>query len=222
MDDPGIFNEVTPSANSLIEQAKSLTVKPDNRIWGDPCNKHDPYKSGHHKNLELTYIFRGNKLISEYDDPRTLMITESWEPAKDTHAPKALTTSHIVPRITYLGTSISQSTREDMPLGNQVKITFRNDCGHAISISRSEWSAGPHGIVGEVLGQVIHSEQLSQWSPETHGFDVLHVDPAAVFAVWVGISREYSLADLKNRNSKKILGVISVTVDNGEKVTFEL
>lgn len=89
VDDPTFFNEVTDAANALIRDAKVLTLRPDNRVFGDPCNRHKPYKHGHHKNLELSYVFNGNKLISEYDEPHALYLTERWEPAVtlDQHSP---------------------------------------------------------------------------------------------------------------------------------------
>jgi hypothetical protein len=84
----------------------------------------------------------------------TLVQAKEAKQAKQDIAPLATPTSP--PRITYLGANILQSQREDMPFGNQVRITFRNDCGHAISVSRPTWNLGPRGVVGYILGHQIH------------------------------------------------------------------
>jgi hypothetical protein len=148
-----------------------------------------------------------------------LGMLQAKEAKKDT-APPA-TVAAAPPRIKNLGANLLQSQREDMPLGNQIRIAFRNDCGHAISVSQPNWNTGAHGLHAYILGHEIHDTR-SQWNPGQNSLDVLHVDPAAVFDVWVGIPNDYSLADLKNRQDKKILGVLTLTIDADKEAVFEL
>jgi hypothetical protein len=205
---------VTGATNSLIKDGKSLTVNPENRVFGDPCSKHKPYIRGHHKNLELAYALQGNKLLTEYDKPHTLTLIEKWddEIAVESRTANVEAYAHHQATPPTVGITLRNAVVEDYVPGlnypRKLRLYLSNE-SNEVDLGKGKWIADGIGLqIGKPpTCEYETKDHLGKWIGEA---SFKRIPSGKWFRLYVGLDSTVEEQKIKAMAEGHSLGVLQI------------